>query len=95
MVDRFCQPFSSNTSRNKGVLHVLGANCPKAQVDNLCAKRHSGELERCTGEARLAPTEIIGKHSLQTQFFAMANLTFALSRLTTIEILETRVVQLP
>ena len=23
MVDRFCQPFSSNTSRNKGVLHVL------------------------------------------------------------------------
>lgn len=47
------------------------------------------------GEARLAPTEIIGKHSLQTQFFAMANLTFALSRLTTIEILETRVAQLP
>ena len=39
MVDRFCQPFSSNASRNKSVLHVLGANCPKAQVDNLCPKR--------------------------------------------------------
>ena len=39
MVDRFCQPFSSNTSGNKGVLHRLGANCFWAQVDNFCAKR--------------------------------------------------------
>jgi len=27
LVDRFCQPISSNTSENEGVLHTLVANC--------------------------------------------------------------------
>ena len=31
MVDRFCQPFSSNTSRNKGVLHAL-ATCASGDL---------------------------------------------------------------
>ena len=39
MVDRFCQPFSSNTSRNKGVLHALVACASGRFVDNLCARR--------------------------------------------------------
>ena len=39
LVDRFCQPISSNTSRNEGVLHTLVA-CTSGQfVDNLCAER--------------------------------------------------------
>ena len=39
MVDRFCQPFSSNTSRNKGVSQAL-VTCASGQfVDNLCARR--------------------------------------------------------
>ena len=39
MVDRFCQPFSGNTSRNKGVLHALVTCASGRFVDNLCAKR--------------------------------------------------------
>ena len=39
MVDRFCQPFSSNTSRNKGVLHALITCASGRFADNLCARR--------------------------------------------------------
>ena len=39
MVDRFCQPFSSNTSRNKGVLHALATCASGRFADNLCARR--------------------------------------------------------
>ena len=39
LVDHFCQPISSNTSRNEGVLHTLVACASGQFVDNLCAKR--------------------------------------------------------
>ena len=39
LVDHFCQPVSSNTSRNEGVLHTLVACASGQFVDNLCAKR--------------------------------------------------------
>ena len=37
--DLACMGTTHNASENKGVLHTLEADCPEAQVDNLCAKR--------------------------------------------------------
>ena len=45
MVDRFWQPFSSNTSRNKGVLQALVTCASGRFVDNLCARQPRLERE--------------------------------------------------
>ena len=43
--DLACMGTTHNASGNKGVLHTLEADCPEAQVDNLCAKRICPEGE--------------------------------------------------
>ena len=52
MVDRFCQPFSSNTSSSKGRYAHVGSLCFWAQVNKLCAK-HPNEIPEQHREAIL------------------------------------------
>ena len=67
IVDRFCQPFSSNTSKNKGVSHALATCVSGRFVDNLCARRPRVSLDHFLERNNLTTykltKEVVGKAS--------------------------------